>query len=76
MGMACKDRGAISRMRVALSNTVECCDIGFCNILGRNESSNRKGFSLLTILYSMFCYGGLGLLGVFENPRERQGMRG
>ena len=39
-------------MRVELITAMGCYDIGVCNALGRNESSNRKRFSLLISVYS------------------------
>jgi len=46
-------RGVISRMRVGFGIAiVECYDKGFGNAPGRNDSSNRKRFSLLKSVYS------------------------
>ena len=40
-------------MRVEFGSAmVECYDMGFANAPGRNDSSNRKRFSLLKSVYS------------------------
>jgi hypothetical protein len=59
-------RGVISRMRVEFG----CNDVGFCNAPGKNESSNRKWFSLLKSVYSSLLL--LNVLSLFSIVRKRR----